>query len=89
MTNFVKPRLNCDLDFAPRDRSHKRPRHLLGLPNWTFPLFFYVLLEATTPSLLHINPHFYETAYCANGYFGLKMLNIYSLPMSISDIKKI
>ena len=33
----------CDLNFVMKsllsDRSRKRPRPLLGLPNWTFPLF--------------------------------------------------
>ena len=37
-TTFVKPCLNCDLNFVMKT-SRKRPRPLLGLPNWTFPLF--------------------------------------------------
>ena len=37
-TTFAKPRLNCDLNFVMQS-SRKRPRPLLGLPNWTFPLF--------------------------------------------------
>ena len=37
-TTFVKPHLNCDLNFVMKS-SRKRPRPLLGLPNWTFPLF--------------------------------------------------
>ena len=35
---FVKPRLNCDLNFVVKS-SRKRPRLLLELPHWTFPLF--------------------------------------------------
>ena len=42
-TTFVKPRLNCDFNFAakssPKRTPRKQPRPLLGLPNWTFPLF--------------------------------------------------
>ena len=37
-TTFAKPHLNCDLHFVMKS-SRKRPRPLLGLPNWTFPLF--------------------------------------------------
>ena len=37
-TTFAKPHLNCDLNFVMKS-SRKRPRPLLGLPNWTFPLF--------------------------------------------------
>ena len=37
-TTFVKPRLNCDLNFLMKG-SRKRPRPLLALSNWIFPLF--------------------------------------------------
>ena len=37
-TTFVKPRWNFDLNLVMKI-SRKRPRPLLGLPNWTFSLF--------------------------------------------------
>ena len=36
-TTFTKPHLNSGLNFVMKS-SRKRPRPLLGLPNWTFPL---------------------------------------------------
>ena len=41
-TTLVKPRLNCDLYLVMKSNC-KRPRLLLGLPNWTFPLRFKLL----------------------------------------------
>ena len=43
-TTFVKPRLNCDVNFVIKsshvsDRSRGRARPFLGLPDWAFPLF--------------------------------------------------
>ena len=69
-STFVKPCLNCDWNFFRKalvsDRSHMRPRPLLGLPNRTFPLF---LSSCNRPlkSLIHKNQHYNETAHCANG----------------------
>ena len=37
-TTIVKPRLNCHLNSVIKS-SRKRPRPLLGITNWSFPLF--------------------------------------------------
>ena len=52
----------------------KRPRPLLGLPNWTFPLFL-SCRKQPLKSLIIINKHFNdfnETAHCAICANGLK-----------------
>ena len=59
-TTFVKPRLNCDLNFVIKgshvsDRSRTRARPLLRLPDWAFPLLLRwldpVFLEGYHPTL--------------------------------------
>ena len=63
---MFEPRLNCDLNFVLRglvsDRSLTRPGPLVRLLNLVF-----VLSQATTQSLIHINEPLNETAHCANG----------------------
>ena len=74
-TTFVKPRLNCDVNFVMKS-SRKRPLQywpwpLFGLPSWTFIL---ILCSRKRPlSLSHINQNFNETALCVN---SLKILVI-------------
>ena len=47
--------------------SPKQQRMLLGLPNWTFPLFK-ALMSHHWQSLIHINLHFDETAHSLSGH---------------------
>ena len=85
-TTFVKPRLNCDVNFVMKS-SRKRPLQywpwpLFGLPNWTFIL---ILCSRKRPlSLSRINQNFNETALCVN---SLKILVIKSLALSTPDVK--
>ena len=58
-TTFVKPCLNCDLNFVMKT-SRKRPRPLLRLPNWTFPLFL-SCRKQPLKSLIIINNHFNDS----------------------------
>ena len=51
-TTLVKPRLSCDLYLVMKSNC-KRPRPLLGLPNWTFPLFLSSCKWPLTGSLLN------------------------------------
>ena len=53
-TTFVRPCLNCDLNFVMKS----------FLPNWTFPLF--LSSRKWPPSRIHINQHFNETELYAN-----------------------
>ena len=53
-TTFVKPRLNCDLNFVMKS----------SLPNWTFP--FFLSSRKWPPSRIDINQHFNETELYAN-----------------------
>ena len=65
-TTFVKPRLNCDLNFVMKS-SRKRLR-----PLWNYPTGLFLCCKlslATTQSLIIINKHFNdfnETAHRAN-----------------------
>ena len=43
--------------------SHKRPQPLLGLPNWTFPLFLSSGKQPLRVLLFYIIQHFNETAH--------------------------
>ena len=62
-TTIVKPRLSCDLNLVMKS-SRKRPRPLLGLPKWSFPL---LLSSRKQPlSLIHVDQHLNETAHSAN-----------------------
>ena len=85
-TTFVKPRLNCDVNFVMKS-SRKRPLQywpwpLFGLPSWTFIL---ILCSRKRPlSLSRINQNFNETALCVN---SLKILVIKSLALSTPDVK--
>ena len=47
--------------------SHKQPQPqpLLGLPNWTFPLFLSSGKQPLRVLLFYINQHFSETAHFA------------------------
>ena len=85
-TTFVKPRLNCDVNFVMKS-SRKRPLPywtwpLFGLPSWTFILI--LCSRKRLLSLSRINRHFNETAHCVN---GLKILVVKSLALSTPDVK--
>ena len=72
-TTIVKPRLNCDLNLVMKS-SRKRPRPLLGLPKWSFPL---LLSSRKRPlSLIHVNQHLNETAHRANDSL-IKILGLF------------
>ena len=43
--------------------SHKQPQPLLGLPNWTFPLFLSSGKQPLRVLLFYIIQHFNETAH--------------------------
>ena len=51
---FVEPCLNCGLNFVMKSY-RKRPRPLLGLPNWTSPLFLSSRKRSASIVLLGLN----------------------------------
>ena len=52
---FVEPCLNCGLNFVMKSY-RKRPRPLLGLPNWTSPLFLSSRKRSASIVLLGLKP---------------------------------
>ena len=73
-TTFVKPRLNCDLIFLMKS-SRKRPRPLLVLSNWFFPLFLSSRKRPDSESYSYKST-LYEIVHCTNGSF-IKILGLF------------